>query len=128
MKEFQFKKKLKESNYENNLQIIKEKEEKELNEFESSLKKLSKIEISNLKSEFEKKISKYGFQRFFLVVFFFFVLTQIISRYVFNSPILPSLKWYIELAMILGYFEMSSGLRYKEEDSKKKLELINKFK
>jgi hypothetical protein len=127
MKEFKFKK-IKKDIVENNLQIIKEKEEKELNEFESSLKKLSKIEISNLKSEFEKKISKYGFQRFFLVVFFLFVLTQIISRYVFNSPILPSLKWYIELAMILGYFEMSSGLRYREEDSKKKLELINKFK
>jgi hypothetical protein len=127
MKEFKFKK-IKKDIVENNFQIIKEKEEKELNEFESSLKNLSEKEISNLKSEFEKKISKYGFQRFFLVVFFLFVLTQIISRYVFNSPILPSLKWYIELAMILGYFEMSSGLRYREEDSKKKLELINKFK
>jgi len=122
MKEFKFKK-IKKDIVENNFQIIKA----ELTEFEYSLKNLSEKEISNLKSEFEKKISNSDIWIDILVIIIFISLCYLAAKYLFNLSIFSRVDWKTEI-ILLFIFSIQLNVANKSKDSnKKKLELINKF-
>ena len=146
MKEFQFKKKIKKKTDVTKWGLIgeihneytedKEKIEKRLKKFETSLKNLSEKEVSNLKSKYEKDI----FESMCVIIFLFTVFSiyvyNLIDRFFFNLQFtklkIPVINYEISYSYEFLFFFLvcfiGVGCIFVWREDKKKLELINKFK